>query len=228
MIDLHSHILPGMDDGSKSPEESHALLALLKEQGVTAVAATPHFYPHRDTPESFLQRRAACAAQLGQTPIPVLLGAEVAYFSGICHSNMLSQLQLSSTGFLLLEMPFKPWTEQIIRDVCDISIRQCLIPVLAHVDRYRGREQFSKYAERLLECDVMFQCNAEAFESFFGRQWALKQLRRGYIHFLGSDCHNLEHRRPKLDIAAAAITQKLGATALEALNTQAYRLVFPE
>ena len=131
-------------------------------------------------------------------------------------------------GAMTVEAGSDSVTEQIIRDVCDISIRQCLIPVLAHVDRYRGREQFSKYAERLLECDVMFQCNAEAFESFFGRQWALKQLRRGYIHFLGSDCHNLEHRRPKLDIAAAAITQKLGATALEALNTQAYRLVFPE
>lgn len=228
MIDLHSHILPGMDDGSKNVEESRALLAMLKEQGVTAVVATPHFYPHRETPESFLQRRQACAHRLGETELPLLLGAEVAYFSGISHSGELSEMQLGDTGLLLVEMPFKPWNDRIVRDICDISIRQCLIPVLAHVDRYRGREQFPKYARQLLENDVLFQCNAEVFESFFGRQWALKQLRKGYIHFLGSDCHNLENRRPKLDIAADAIVKKLGSAALEDFNAQASRLVFPE
>jgi protein-tyrosine phosphatase len=225
MIDLHSHILPGMDDGSKNVEESQALLDLLKAQGVTTVAATPHFYPHRETPEDFLQRRAACAEALGDTELPLILGAEVAYFSDMSRSAALPQLALGNTGFLLVEMPFKPWSQRIIRDICDISIRQCLIPVLAHVDRYRGREQFPKYAQELLEHDVLFQCNAEVFATFTGRLWAMKQLRRGYIHFLGSDCHNLAQRRPKLDIAAAAISGKLGSEGLNAFHAQARQLL---
>ena len=84
MIDLHSHILPGMDDGSKNPEESAALLRMLQQQGVTTLAATPHFYA-RETPEAFLKRRQEAVAKL---PIMedgprMLLGAEVAYFSGM-------------------------------------------------------------------------------------------------------------------------------------------------
>ena len=58
MIDLHSHILPGVDDGSESVEMSCAMLNELQKQGVETVVATPHFYPQQDTPERFLRRRA--------------------------------------------------------------------------------------------------------------------------------------------------------------------------
>ena len=92
MIDLHSHILPGMDDGSQSPEETAALLGMLQKQGVTTLAATPHFYA-RETPESFLQRREEAAAHLPCTESPaILLGAEVAYFAGMGSSEALIPL----------------------------------------------------------------------------------------------------------------------------------------
>ena len=84
MIDIHSHILPGIDDGSQSVEESHALLALLREQGVETVVATPHFYADRNDPENFLRRRKEALARLdhGETEMPrILLGAEVAYLT---------------------------------------------------------------------------------------------------------------------------------------------------
>ena len=57
IIDFHSHILPGIDDGSRNVEESIALLRKEAEQGITHVIATPHFYPQHDTPERFLKRR---------------------------------------------------------------------------------------------------------------------------------------------------------------------------
>ena len=58
MIDFHSHVLPGMDDGAKDTDESLALLRLTKEQGIDGIVATPHFYPDRENPEDFLLRRS--------------------------------------------------------------------------------------------------------------------------------------------------------------------------
>lgn len=221
MIDMHTHILPKMDDGSQNTEQSHAMIALLQQQGITAVAVTPHFYPNRETPDSFLKRRLQAIQRLGDPELPCLYGAEVAYFSGISNCQELPQLQLGDTGLLLVEMPFRRWTDRIIQDICNIPIRHGLTPVLAHVDRYRARGQFPKYWEHLLEWGVLFQCNADVFETFSGRHWAIKQIKRGRIHFLGSDCHNLAERRPNLDLARQVITKKLGDSAWEQLAQQA-------
>ena len=84
MIDLHTHILPNVDDGSSSLEESLALLRMLASQGVTLTAATPHFYAASDKPEQFFLRRESAWQQLSaamESGMPcVLLGAEVAFY----------------------------------------------------------------------------------------------------------------------------------------------------
>lgn len=227
MIDLHSHILPNMDDGSQSVEETQKLLEMLHSQGVTTVAATPHFYANRENPEDFLRRREAAAAKLPSNEAfpQVVLGAEVAYFSGMGTCEALIPLRIGNSNLLLVEMLFRSWDDRIIKDICNIPLRLGLIPVLAHVDRYRARGQFPKYYEQLLENDVLFQCNADVFESIWGRQWALRQLRNGTVHFLGSDCHNLTTRRPRLQQAAQIITNKLGPEVFDQLSTQAAQLL---
>ncbi len=227
MIDLHSHILPGIDDGSQSVEETQALLETLYNQEVTTVAATPHFYANRENPEDFLRRRKDAAEKLptGEAFPRVVLGAEVAYFPGMGSCEALIPLRIGNSNLLLVEMPFRPWKEKVITDICNIPSRLGLIPVLAHVDRYRARGQFPKYCEQLLENDVLFQCNADIFESIWGRQWALRQLRNGTVHFLGSDCHNLTTRRPRLQQASQIIANKLGPEVLDQLNTQAAQLL---
>ena len=219
MIDLHSHILPQMDDGSQSVEESQKMLSQLLSQGVTEVFATPHFYAHRETPESFLARRTEALAALGETHLPVHPGAEVAYFSDMHKSSDLTRLQLGNTGLILIEMPVKPWSTKVIHDICSISLHQGLIPVLAHVDRYRKAGQFPAWCDLLAENDVLFQCNAEVFGSFLGRAWARKN--RALIHFLGSDCHNCQTRPPKMDLAAKA----LGKEAWQGLSQSAQHLL---
>ena len=211
MIDLHSHILPGMDDGSKNPEESAALLRMLQQQGVTTLAATPHFYA-RETPEAFLKRRQEAVAKL---PIMedgprMLLGAEVAYFSGMGNCEDLIPLQIGDTKLLLVEMPFQGWTGHMIEDICSIPVQLGLIPVLAHINRYAGKQQFPKYKDLLIQAGVLCQCNAEAFLPFLARRWALDQLSNGFIHFLGSDCHSIDKRPPMLGQANAVIEKKLG------------------
>ena len=221
MIDLHSHILPEMDDGSKNTEMSQEMLKRMGEQGVTTVVATPHFQAARDLPETFLQRRAEAVARLGK-PGPgqpqVILGAEVAYFDGICRcGSVLEQMQLGDSGLLLVEMPFGRWNQRMVMEVCDLKLQTGLTPVLAHVDRYRHADQLPINLEQLLDCGVLLQCNADAFLRFGSRGWALKMIKKGFLHFLGSDTHNLSTRQPNLGEAARVIEKKLGREMLEEL-----------
>lgn len=221
MIDLHSHILPGVDDGSRDLEMTQQMLEEMARQGVRTVVATPHFYATSDKPESFFRRRAAALEQVAQLQgaLPeILSGAEVAYFDGMSRSEILPQLKLGASSLVLVEMPFCRWTKRMIREVCEINLETGLTPVLAHVNRYRQAGQFPDFQEQLRDEGVLFQCNAEAFLSPFIRGWALKQLKQRNIHFLGSDAHNMTARPPKLQKAAQIIQKKLGAETLDRLT----------
>ncbi len=216
MIDMHSHILPQMDDGSKSVEMSMEMLARLGEQGVDIVVATPHFLAAKDSPENFLRRREEAFAMLDrdEAALPrILLGAEVAYFDGMSRSGELGKLCLGDSRLVLVEMPHGEWSRRMVAEVCDIPVQLGLQPVLAHVDRYRA--QFDRYRRQLAEQGVLFQFNADVLAGFWSRRWALGLLRRGELHMMGSDCHNLDKRPPKMDQAARIIKKHLGADALE-------------
>lgn len=231
MIDIHSHILPEVDDGSASVEMSCKMLELLRAQGVTVFTATPHFYAWNDTPEAFLQRRQAGYDRLvraGVDTASLVLGAEVTYYDGMGKSQALTQLQLGRSGMLLVEMPFSNWTERMVREVCDLPVQLGLQPVLAHIERYDGKQQFPKYRDTLMQNGVYFQCNAAAFLDGWKSRPYLQMLRRGEVHFIGSDCHNLTSRAPELGKAAAVIAKKCGPELLPALQERAMELLFPE
>ncbi len=218
MVDIHTHILPQMDDGSSSVEETMQMLRQLAQQGVKTVVATPHFYPRKDNPKAFLARREESVALLpamDETLPKILLGAEVAYFTGMSRSEELEKLQLGQTGLLLIEMPFDNWTDRIVQEVCEIPAKRGLQPVIAHVNRYRHRRQLGKYAQVLLREGVLFQCNADAFDKLFNRIWTVKALKNGQIHFLGSDCHNCTTRPPKIAVARKKILEAAGNAPLE-------------
>lgn len=228
MIDIHSHILPNMDDGSASPEQTNEILNLMYQQGLTAVGATSHFYASKETPAEFLARREESMKSLipsnGQHP-RILFGAEVAYFSGIGICEAIIPLQLDNTKLLLVEMPFGKWSDRIVKEVCDIPQNLGLIPILAHINRYRGKHQFPKYQETLKNAGVLFQCNCDVFSDGLKRNWALKQFKAGNIHFFGSDCHNLDNRPPNTSLAAQYITKKFGAEVLVKFNKTAAELL---
>lgn len=221
MVDIHSHILPQVDDGSASPEETAKLLELSFRQGVTHMVATPHFYPDKDSPERFLARRQKALERFTLNPetMPqLLIGAEVAYFKGMSGCEDLVPMAFGKNDLLLVEMPFAPWTDRIVEDILSIHRQLGVQPVLAHVERYAGPDQFSRYREKLLEGGVLFQCNAAAFLSFLGSRRYLNLLEEGQIHFLGSDCHNTSTRAPKLEQAAKVIEKKLGKGILEEMD----------
>ena len=221
MIDFHSHILPGIDDGSQSVEQSLEMLEESFAQGVTHMVATPHFYASRMNRDSFLKNREIAYERLlyrGEDTPEILLGAEVAYYHGMSRSDAVCSFQIQDTGVILVEMPYRDWTDRMMEDLRGLRDRQGLTPVLAHVDRYRKSSQFPRYGNQLLDMGIYCQCNAECFQSFFFRRWAVKQFRQGTVQLLGSDCHDLVDRAPNLSLAMRTLHKKLGVQCLEEIT----------
>lgn len=219
--DFHSHVLPGIDDGSASLEESIAMLRMEAEQGITHVIATPHFYPRHDSPERFLERRARAEAELRSEmakypELPELsVGAEVHFFSGMSNSDILPQLTIDQKCCILIEMPPSPWTDSMYREMEQIWLHWGITPIIAHVDRYIGRFRTFGIPERLAQLPVMVQANAGFFQQSTTASMAMRMLKKGQIHLLGSDCHNLTSRRPNLGSAVEKIRHRLGQQAID-------------
>lgn len=224
MIDFHSHILPKMDDGSRSVEESEAMLRALAQQGADAVIATPHFYANDESVSDFIIRREKSLERLksGVTDgMPeILLGAEVKYYEGISRLAELSALCVQNSNLILLEMPMKRWTEYVLRELIDISCSGKFTLVLAHVERYM-KFQKAGVIEQLLRNGILLQINASFVCDFFTKRQAVNLLKRQAVHFIGSDCHNMSDRPPNIGKAYEIMTKKLGSGFVEAFNDYA-------
>ena len=221
MIDWHSHVLPAMDDGSRDMAQSIALLKMQIAQGVDTVVATPHFHANDESVDHFLDRRAkACEALKGEISdlsLQILQGAEVRYYQGIARMKELKKLCIEDTKLLLLEMPFGKWTEYMVRELEELSRIGGLQIILAHVERYPSMQSYDT-RERILQSGILMQVNASYFLSFLTKRKALSLLRDGYIHLLGSDCHNTESRPPLLEGAFSVIEKKMGREFLENMD----------
>ena len=213
ICDLHSHILPGIDDGSANVEMSLNMLRAAAAQGVQQIAATPHYYPVESV-EDFLTRRNTAAETLrsamassGERLPRVVLGAEVAYRPGIGYEECLKDLCIGGTEYLLLELPFAPWGSEVARDLCNMVCARGITPILAHLERYL-KLQKRKALETVLQQGVLVQMNGEALLERRSRSKALKMLKDGTVHLLGSDCHNLTSRKPDLGDAILQLQQR--------------------
>ncbi|MCL2060836.1 MAG: capsular polysaccharide biosynthesis protein, partial [Oscillospiraceae bacterium] len=137
MIDFHSHILPGMDDGSGSVSQSLAMLRMYATQNVGTVMATPHFYREAETVESFLKRRGAALLQLqgeiadGIGFPQIVPAAEVNFFHGISRSEDIDQLCMGDSRCMLLELPFEKWESRILGEIRALSSLRGITTILA-------------------------------------------------------------------------------------------------
>ena len=221
MTDFHSHILPGIDDGSGCVETSLAMLRMEAAQGIQRVVATPHFYPRYESPVEFLQRRDLADRSLREAMarepgLPELcVGAEVYYFRGISESEYLPQLTIRGTNCVLIEMPPSPWEDSMYREMVQIRQRRNLVPIIAHLDRYIAPFRTFGIPERLRELPVLVQANGRFFLERSTAGLAMRLLKADKIHLLGSDCHDLSVRKPDLGAALQRISKKLGQPFME-------------
>ena len=212
MTDFHTHILPMIDDGSQSIDESMKMLDMMSKGGIERAIATPHFYADNNSVEEFLKKRNETFDNLksnlkGNTP-KILLGAEVRYYEGITALEDLKKLCVEGTELLLLEMPFSKWSSYAVNELIALSSGGAFTVVLAHIERYLHFLEKS-LLEFLLQSGILLQMNSSEFLKFFSKKRALSLLKKQKIHFLGSDCHNLTTRQPDLFKAYDVIEKKL-------------------
>lgn len=232
MIDFHSHVLPKMDDGPKSLRESLEMLSLCFQQGVDAVVSTSHFYADREDPRAFLLRRnrrlqALREAMLCSTEVypGIIPGAEVLYFPGISQAQEVAELSIAGRA-ILIEPPMAPWSDDMLDEIVSLGENFGRRPVVAHVDRYMRMLDDDRLIDRVLERGLLVQVNGSYFLDEKRQKAAIRNLKKGKIHLLGSDCHNLFDRAPNLGpvrrvirgAGAEAELWKLQENALELLG----------
>lgn len=223
MTDLHTHILPHMDDGASSTAISLSMLRIEAEQSVTGVALTPHFYVARESTTQFLSRRKAAWERLSERmeresgPFPdLVLGAEVAWAPHMDRMDDMELLCLGRSRYLLLELPFTPWSGSMLDQLYNFVSRSGVTPVLAHLERYL-RTQRAEHIQELYRMNVPIQISAGSLLRPIERWRCRGLLRSGRSVLLASDCHNLERRAPNLAPAAAAIKKRMDGGAVGAL-----------
>lgn len=235
IIDLHSHVLPQMDDGSRDVQTSVQLLKTLDQQGVRTVCATSHYYARQESVGQFLQRRYKAVSVLGEAlspadaeEIPVIrLGAEVAYFPGISQCKEVERLCLGGTRTLLLELSYTPWTPEQVEEVARLSLDLGYQIILAHPERFSHMHSYWRDMERMSSLPIALQINADSLLHWRSRSMALELLSSTPRPLLASDCHNLTIRAPRLEKARTVVRKKLGEKMLIQIDETARHLIQP-
>ena len=210
MTDIHTHILPHLDDGAKDSETSRALLQAEQQQGVTTVVFTPHFYGKRHSPTQFLEKRNKAFERIkAQIPqgMQTRLGAEV-HFTGINipEYSELCKLAIEGTNYILLELPFtSKWTGEITSLISDFVYETEYTPIIAHVERYSEVLKKPSILGDFVQMGCLIQVNAEAFLHTRDKKFAFALLKHGLVHCIGSDAHDLEERCPRIAEAKEAV-----------------------
>lgn len=198
--DLHTHILPGTDDGARTTEEALQLIEALKSKGVKNICFTPHFYTHKESVEDFLMRRDAGYKELLPSlpsDVNVKLGAEV-YVTKYLFSEErdLKPLCLEGTNYMLTEFPytseFSTDTIRMLTRIMDFAI----IPIVPHVERYPYLLKKTDKLSELIDMGVVIQSNYISYTEGSVKRKLIKLLGKGLIHVLSSDVHNLERNSP--------------------------------
>ncbi len=219
IVDFHTHILPGVDDGAKDVQTTKHLLDLSAEMGIDGLVATPHFYADESRLEDFLRKREAAVQEMltvydSAAHPKIYLGAEVSYFYGIGTSKDIRPLAIQGTDLILIEMPYMPWDERMLDELAYIKKELRLTPVIAHVERY-WKLQSRRILGRLMDLDVRLQFSAGFLADSDNKRLINKLIVKNALHFLGSDCHNTSTRPQNLpDAVAALIKHPKGEAAL--------------
>jgi len=215
IFDIHSHILPGVDDGPTEIETSLQLLSSMKEQGITDVIATPHFFATHENLEEYISKVNSAYTLLKEESkhkdLPnIYLGSEVFYFSGMGKISSVKSLSLCNSKYILLELPFCPITDNIIKNISDLSENLGLTPIFAHIERYARLRGFKKVLKLISENVALAQINCSSVLDPYYKRTIAKLINKGLVSFLATDAHSLNSRPPMMDKALKEIEEKFG------------------
>ena len=221
MIDIHSHILYGLDDGAQDRETSIAMLKLAAETGTTDIVATPHSDSKYVYQPALVDERIRELNELTGNKPRIHRGCDFHLSIDNVQACLRDHTVFTINGLNYLMVEFAeffvpPSTENILRELIDRG----LVPVITHPERNPVLRDSTPRLEKWIQSGCILQITAQSLTDRFGREardatW--NWLRRGMVHVVASDAHDTEHRPPRLDHAYAILTDKLGKEAAELL-----------
>ena len=216
-IDIHSHILAEVDDGSRSMSMSMTMLDIAYKEGIRGIIATPHYHPGKSmiTYDKLLEKFGEFkkAAKSIHPDMKLYLGREVFYTSDALEAiESGAKLTIENNRYLLVE--YSTITDfHYIRASINNIVQAGLIPIIAHIERYECLVKNIEYVEELRDMGAIIQVNAASIIGQGGRgakSYTKKLLKNQYIDVVATDAHSDGNRAPRINECAAYLVKKYG------------------
>ncbi|MFT8319989.1 MAG: CpsB/CapC family capsule biosynthesis tyrosine phosphatase [Bacillus sp. (in: firmicutes)] len=217
MIDIHCHILPGIDDGAKTMEDSLEMAKVAAGEGIKTIIATPH---HRNN--QFTNKKADILQNVEdlnkvlvqeKLPITILPGQEVRIFGEVLEDYEKGEiLTLNHTKYLFIEFPSSSVPRYAERLLYDIQT-QGIIPIIVHPERNKELQEKPELMYKLVKNGTLTQVTAASVCGYFGKkvkQFSEQLIESNLTHFIASDAHNITSRTFKMNEAFDEIESKFG------------------
>lgn len=229
MIDIHSHILHGLDDGAKDLSVSVDMAKQAVAEGITSIIATPH---HRHPSYSNEKKNVLVAVQNLQRelqkqsiPLNVFAGQEIRLFGEMVDALEQAEelLTLNNSEYVLVEFPsanIPKYTDRLFYDL----LLKGYTPIIAHPERNAEIAENTDKLYRLIKNGALSQVTAASVAGLFGKKTqklSLKLLENQQAHFVASDAHNITNRAFVWNQAMDTLTKKLGPETKTLVNSQA-------
>ena len=220
--DMHSHLIPGIDDGAKTIDESLELVQAFYNLGYRKLITTPHVMSdyYQNSPEIILEGLAKLKSAVADAGIEMELDAAAEYYLDEGLSKKIDDKNLLTFGknYLLFEISYMNPPDNI-RDIVFKMQVAGYKPVLAHPERYPFWHQKMEEYERLIDLGVLMQLNISSIGGYYGKgakKVCEKMIDNNMVHFLGSDMHNIRHVESTKKVASEKYLKK--ALQLDLLN----------
>lgn len=201
MVDIHSHILPGIDDGAKNIEMTLEMLRVAEKDGTKSIIVTPHYcMEFAETPYLEVKKLVCNIKKLAKSEginIDIYPGQEVYFFEEMVNSYKEGLIgTLNSSRYMLIELPMRQYDEKFLEVIYELQILG-IVPILAHPERYNFIIDNPSFINKFIDENILFQMNAGSIVGQYGKnvKKTCKTLMDNNIYsFIGSDAHNTSNR----------------------------------
>lgn len=215
IVDIHSHILPGIDDGSKNIEMTLQMLRNTERDGTKEIVATPHYL--LEYGESTIKEVKAFVEEINsiltkeEINVKIYSGQEVYFNDHIIRNYMEGNIgTINDSRYMLIEFPMHSFDKNIFDTLYELQVRD-IVPIIAHPERYIPFREEPSLINNFIEEGYLFQMNAGSIEGKFGeriKKTANLFLENNIYNFIGSDAHNIENRNTGLKNAINLLNEK--------------------